>query len=80
MRGKRIHFFLSASRILGPSNVILAGISYSAKDGYLSDAYKNYDKRPNEREAYTFNLSYRHYMRIRGAWHLDYRFYDDTWG
>lgn len=73
--------FLSVSRILGANNIILGGVSFSSKEGHLSDAYKKYDKRPSEREAYTLSLSYRHYTKaIQGAWHFDYRYYDDNWG
>ena len=74
-------FFVSASRILGPNNIILGGISFATKEGHLSDAYKRFDKRPQEKDSYTLNLSYRHYVKaIQGAWHFDYRYYDDTWG
>jgi len=73
--------FISISRILGPNNIILGGVSFSAKEGHLSDAYKKYDKRPSERDAFTVNLSYRHYIKaMQGAWHFDYRYYDDNWG
>ncbi|HEY7774889.1 MAG TPA: DUF3570 domain-containing protein [Marinagarivorans sp.] len=74
-------FFVSASRILGPNSVVLGGFSFASIEGHLSDAYKKFDKRPNEKEAYTINLSYRHYVKsIKGSWHFDYRYYDDTWG
>lgn len=73
--------FFSVSRILSGNSIVLGGFSYSNKEGYLSDPYKKYDKRPEEREAYTLNLSYRYYVKaIQGAWHLDYRYYDDNWG
>ena len=59
----------------------MAGVSFASKEGYLSDAYKNFDKRPSKKDSFTVNLSYRHYIKaMQGAWHLDYRYYDDNWG
>lgn len=74
-------YFVSASRILSPNAIVLAGVSFASKEGYLSDAYKNFDKRPSKKDSFTVNLSYRHYIKaMQGAWHLDYRYYDDNWG
>ena len=73
--------YLSVARVVSPSTQILAGVSYTKKEGYLHDAYKQLDTRPEERAQYTFNLSARQYVRkAKLAMHLDYRFYDDTWG
>ena len=73
--------FTSVSRIVSSNAVLLAGVSYAAKEGHMSDSYKLYDVRPEEKDSYTLNLAYRYYQKaIQAAWHLDYRFYDDTWG
>ncbi len=73
--------YVSVSRVLSPSTQILTGISYTKKSGYLHDAYKRVDQRPDERSQYTFNLSARQYVKnLKAALHLDYRYYDDTWG
>ncbi|MDZ7924606.1 MAG: DUF3570 domain-containing protein [Marinagarivorans sp.] len=78
---QNLSVFASVSRIVSPNAVLLAGVSYAAKEGHMSDAYKLYDMRPEEKDSYTLNLAYRYYQKaIQAAWHLDYRFYDDTWG
>ncbi len=74
-------FFVSASRITGMNTVILGGFSWTKKEGYLHDAYKANDQRPDEKEMWTINGSLRHYMKKQKmAAHLDFRFYDDDWG
>ncbi len=73
--------FTSVSRILSPNAIMLAGVSYASKEGHMSDAYKLYDQRPEEKDSYTLNLGYRYYQKaIQSAWHVDYRYYGDTWG
>lgn len=73
--------YLSISRVLSPSTQLLSGISYTQKKGFLHDAYKFWDNRPDERNQYTFNVSIRQYVKnAKAALHLDYRYYDDDWG
>lgn len=73
--------FSSISRVLTPSSQIMAGLSYTNKDGYLHDAYKQWDQRPSKRNQTTLNVSYRHYIKeAETAAHMDYRYYDDDWG
>ncbi len=73
--------YLSIARVVSPSAQLLAGISYTQKSGYLHDAYKRDDKRPDERNQTTFNFSARQYVKkARMALHFDYRYYTDNWG
>lgn len=73
--------FTSVSRVLTASSQVLGGISYTTKEGYLHDAYKQWDQRPAEKNQFTLNLSYRHYIKpAKTAAHVDYRYYDDDWG
>lgn len=73
--------YISASRILNPNSIVQGGVSYTQKTGYLSDAYKANDVRPEERNQYTFNGAYRLWLKpIKSALHMDYRFYNDDWG
>lgn len=73
--------YVSLSRILSPNAIVQGGISYTQKSGYLSDAYKANDVRPDDRNQYTFNGSYRLWLKpIKSAFHVDYRFYNDDWG
>lgn len=73
--------FVSASRILSPNWIVQSGVSYTQKSGHLSDAYKANDKRPTERNSYTFNVGSRYWIKpIKAAMHADYRYYSDDWG
>jgi len=73
--------YVSVSRILNPTSIIQGGVSYTQKTGYLSDAYKQNDARPDERNQYTLNASYRLWLKpIKSALHADYRLYNDDWG
>ncbi len=73
--------FISSSRILSPNWIVQAGVSYTQKTGHLSDPYKANDKRPEERNLYTFNASSRYWIKpIKAAMHSDYRYYTDDWG
>lgn len=72
--------FISASRILSPNWIVQGGVSYAQKTGHLSDPYKANDKRPSERNSYTFNAGSRYWMKpIKAAVHADYRYYTDDW-
>ena len=73
--------YTSVAQIVSPSTQVLVGVSYTKKDGYLHDSYKQLDQRPDERHQYTFNASVRQYVKdIDAALHLDYRYYQDDWG
>ncbi|HEY6529497.1 MAG TPA: DUF3570 domain-containing protein [Cellvibrionaceae bacterium] len=73
--------FVSASRILSPNWIMQGGVSYTQKSGHLSDPYKANDKRPDERNSYTFNAGSRYWIKpIKAAVHADYRYYVDDWG
>ena len=54
--------FISGSRILSPNWIVQAGVSYTQKSGHLSDPYKANDKRPDERNLYTFNAGSRYWI------------------
>ena len=73
--------YVSASRIVSPNAIVQSGVSYTQKTGYLSDPYKRTDSRPDERNQYTWNVSYRQWLKpIKAAAHADYRLYSDDWG
>ena len=73
--------FVSAARVISPISQVLSGISYTNKSGYLTDPYKRFDRRPDDKEQFTWNVSYRHYLKKnKTAMHADYRFYSDSWG
>ncbi|MEC9359893.1 MAG: DUF3570 domain-containing protein [Pseudomonadota bacterium] len=80
---------LGFTYILNPVTVVQTGLSLSRSSGYLSDPYKlayvageiRPDARPDARNelAWTTRLRYR-ITAWAGSLHLDYRYFDDSWG
>ena len=57
------------------------GLSYTYRDGFLTDTYKLNDLRPDERKEWAFGSGYRHYfIAADAALHVDYRYFNDDWG
>lgn len=72
--------FLGVSRIISKQAIVRFGVSYTYRDGYLTDPYKANDNRPDEREEWTVSSGYRRFFEsANGALHMDYRFFDDDW-
>lgn len=72
--------FAGVSRIVSKQAIVRFGVSYTYRDGYLTDPYKNHDSRPDEREEWTLSTGYRRFFdAANGALHMDYRFFDDDW-
>ncbi len=76
------------SQIFGRTTTGQFSALYTRQSGYLSDPYKEafvdgnreQDNRPDDRRQYALMLRARQYFeKIRGALHLDYRFYEDDW-
>jgi hypothetical protein len=82
--------YTGLSQIINKDLIVGFGVSYTNKEGYLSDPYKQVstpaplgfigDSRPDERNAYTFSARARQYINpINGALHIDYRYFSDDW-
>ncbi|NND69529.1 MAG: DUF3570 domain-containing protein [Halioglobus sp.] len=72
--------WIGVTRIVSKQAIVRFGLSYTYRDGYLTDTYKNRDSRPDERKEYTFSTGYRHFFNEHdAALHLDYRYFDDDW-
>jgi hypothetical protein len=72
--------FAGVTRIISKQAIVRFGVSYTYRDGYLTDPYKANDNRPDEREEWTASTGYRRFFeRANGALHVDYRFFDDDW-
>lgn len=76
------------SRVLSPDAIAQFSLGVSRKSGFLSDPYKivlaNFsllpDSRPDKRIGKTAAFRYRHFVNfLDAAFHLDYRYYKDTW-
>lgn len=73
--------FAGVSRIVSKNAILRFGLSYTYRDGFLTDPYKYHDHRPNERKEWAVNAGYRHFStQLNGALQTDYRYFDDDWG
>jgi hypothetical protein len=56
------------------------GVSYTYRDGFLTDPYKYHDRRPDERKEWTAGAGYRYFFEEQNAaLHVDYRYFNDDW-
>jgi hypothetical protein len=77
----------SASQILGVSDIVLAGGSFTRQSGRLSSNRNTVDLAgtraaevlPDERNKITSTVRYIHGLNSFLALHLDYRYYSDDW-
>lgn len=68
------------NRVINKFSTLQMGIGFNQLNGFLSDPYRTNDQRPDSRLQTTFTLQYRKYSSwLSGAWHLDYRYYQDDW-
>ena len=73
--------FLSFTQIINQFSIVQTGMSSARAGGFLSDPYKLADRRPQERNQFTWTTSWRRYFRDqRAAFHANYRLYDDDFG
>ena len=82
-RGKQsVSVYEGISQVINKYSVLQAGIGYTRLSGYLSDPYKFQDRRPDNRDQYTFSANYRHFADVLdgAALHADARLYRDDWG
>jgi hypothetical protein len=72
--------WIGVSRIVSKRALVRFGLSYTYRDGYLTDPYKYKDNRPDERKEWTASAGYRHFFAEQNAaLHVDYRYFDDDW-
>jgi hypothetical protein len=73
--------WIGVNRIISKRAIVRFGISYTYRDGFLTDPYKLNDLRPDERKEWAVSGGYRQYfMAADAALHVDYRYFDDDWG
>ena len=73
--------FLAIAKVLSPVWQVQGGVFAGMADGFLSDAYKALDVRPDQRKSFGFTGRSRYYLRnFNAAVHADYSFYNDDWG
>ncbi len=73
--------FMAVTRILNPDSLVQTGLSYTHHSGYLSDPYKLFDRRPDNRTEWAWTTAWRQFLPFaNAALHADYRYYHDTFG
>jgi len=73
--------WVGVSRIVSKRAIVRFGLSYTYRDGFLTDPYKLNDRRPDERKEWAFGTGYRQFfVAPNAAMHVDYRYFDDDWG
>lgn len=72
--------WVGVTRIVSKRALVRFGLSYTYRDGFLTDPYKFHDRRPDERKEWTVSSGYRHFFENQNAaLHVDYRYFDDDW-
>jgi len=82
-RSKRsVSLYEGLSQVIDKNRVLKTGIGYTRLTGYLSDPYKRGDTRPGQRDQFTLDAQYRHFISVGAgaAAQGDYRYYSDNWG
>ncbi len=73
--------WVGVSRIVSKRAIVRFGLSYTYREGFLTDPYKLNDQRPDERKEWAAGAGYRHFLiGPNAALHADYRYFDDDWG
>ncbi len=72
--------WVGVTRIVSKRALVRFGLSYTYRDGFLTDPYKYHDRRPDERKEWTLGAGYRHFFdEQNAALHVDYRYFNDDW-
>jgi len=70
----------SVTQVIDKKTLVQFGASTSFHTGYLSDAYKMNDKRPDYRFMTTTNIKLVYFFdQVDASAHLEYRYYKDSW-
>ena len=73
--------WVGVSQIISRRALMRFGLSYTYREGFLTDPYKLNDRRPDQRKEWSVSGGYRHFFdRAGAALHADYRYFDDDWG
>lgn len=73
--------WVGVTRIVSKQALVRIGLSYTVREGYLTDPYKLNDNRPDNRREWALGAGYRHFFSgANGALQVDYRYFDDDWG
>jgi hypothetical protein len=72
--------WVGVTRIVSQRALVRFGVSYTYREGFLTDPYKYKDRRPDERKEWTVGAGYRYFFEEQNAAvHIDYRYFNDDW-
>jgi hypothetical protein len=74
-------FLVGVTEVLSQTAIVQSNLTYTRGHGYLSDPYKTFDTRPENRRvlAWLTRLN-QHFPDSDGTLQLAYRYIDDSWG
>ncbi len=79
----RIHntsMTVGVTQVFTQHDIAQFSLSHTSEEGYLSDPYKFFDFRPDERSENVVSVRWNHYFdATSGTARLGYRYYTDTW-
>ncbi len=75
-----IDALLGITQVMGVNDIAQLNAGLSRASGYLSDPYKAFEKRPDERTSYTLLARWNHhFLATGGSARLSYRYFGDSW-
>jgi len=79
-RRRAFTYLVGLTQVLSPNSLLQSNFSYATGDGYHSDPYKFFDKRPTSRDQFAWLTRHNYFVAAAdAALHTDYRFYWDSW-
>lgn len=70
---------LGMTQVLTPVDIVQLSLTHSTGDGYYSDPYKPFDKRPRQRDATAVQVRWNHHIKEADASaRMSYRYYSDS--
>ncbi|MCH8621514.1 DUF3570 domain-containing protein [Undibacterium sp. TS12] len=68
------------TQVISSNDIVQLNAGFSHAHGYLSDPYKAFEKRPDERNTYTLLTRWNHHVNATGgSARFSYRFFADSW-
>lgn len=80
-RKRTDEFMVTLTQVLSPRDIVQVGLTRSRGRGYYSDPYKQFDQRPDRRDAWIASARWNHHLEdsdstLKGS----YRYYIDSFG
>ncbi|MEX8498628.1 DUF3570 domain-containing protein [Leptothrix ochracea] len=74
-------FIVGMTQAWNPLNLVQVNLTFKMANGYLNDPYKNFEQRPETRDATVILARWNHHLPTLGTTlRSSYRYYSDTYG